>query len=229
MRTEFRTEERDVTFSRGARSSAASPPRASKQIDYKDLATSRDTSPRPARSSRAASPARSRSTSASSRSRSSARASSRCCRTPISTEARTHGNHSAAEGREPRQHRRSRQGEVRLRPQLPAAAGKATLATPANVAKFEERRAELERVAREQATSASERAEAMKDFKLTIVAKAGTEGKLFGSIGTADIAEACARKASRCRAAKCACRVARCGWSAITSSICTCMPTSTCR
>jgi len=33
----------------------------------------------------------------------------------------------------------------------------------------------------------------MKDFKLTIHAKAGTEGKLFGSIGTADIAEACTR------------------------------------
>ncbi len=39
----------------------------------------------------------------------------------------------------------------------------------------------------------------MKDFKLTIPAKAGTEGKLFGSIGTSDIAEACyARRASRC-------------------------------
>ena len=33
------------------------------------------------------------------------------------------------------------------------------------------------------------RAEAFKDFKLTITAKAGTEGKLFGSVGTADIAE----------------------------------------
>jgi len=33
----------------------------------------------------------------------------------------------------------------------------------------------------------------MKDFKLTISAKAGTEGKLFGSIGTADIAEACSK------------------------------------
>ena len=33
----------------------------------------------------------------------------------------------------------------------------------------------------------------MKDFKLTIAAKAGTEGKLFGSIGTSDIAEACSR------------------------------------
>ncbi|HYM42190.1 MAG TPA: 50S ribosomal protein L9 [Steroidobacteraceae bacterium] len=69
--------------------------------------------------------------------------------------------------------------------------GKATLATPENIARFEARRAELEAAARAQLTSAGERAEAMKDFKLTISAKAGTEGKLFGSIGTADIAEAC--------------------------------------
>jgi len=71
--------------------------------------------------------------------------------------------------------------------------GKATLATPENVARFEARRAELEAAARAQLTSAGERAEAMKDFKLTIPAKAGTEGKLFGSIGTADIAEACSK------------------------------------
>jgi large subunit ribosomal protein L9 len=71
--------------------------------------------------------------------------------------------------------------------------GKATLATPDNIARFEARRAELERVAREHLSSAGERAEAMKDFKLTIHAKAGTEGKLFGSIGTSDIAEACTR------------------------------------
>lgn len=69
--------------------------------------------------------------------------------------------------------------------------GKATLATADNVARFEARRAELEKAAREHLVSASERAEALKDFKLTIQAKAGTEGKLFGSIGTADIAEAC--------------------------------------
>ena len=69
--------------------------------------------------------------------------------------------------------------------------GKATLATADNVARFEARRAELEKVAREHLSSAEERAVAMKDFKLTITAKAGTEGKLFGSIGTADIAEAC--------------------------------------
>jgi large subunit ribosomal protein L9 len=69
--------------------------------------------------------------------------------------------------------------------------GKATLATADNVARFEARRAELEKAAREHLSSAEERAVAMKDFKLTITAKAGTEGKLFGSIGTADIAEAC--------------------------------------
>ena len=72
--------------------------------------------------------------------------------------------------------------------------GKATLATPENVARFEARRAELEKAAREHLESAGERAVALKDFKLTIHAKAGTEGKLFGSIGTADIAEACTRQ-----------------------------------
>ena len=71
--------------------------------------------------------------------------------------------------------------------------GKATLATPDNIARFEARRAELERAAREHLSSAEERAVAMKDFKLVIAAKAGTEGKLFGSIGTSDIAEACSK------------------------------------
>jgi large subunit ribosomal protein L9 len=72
--------------------------------------------------------------------------------------------------------------------------GKATLATSDNVARFEARRAELEKLAREQLSSAEERAAAMKEFKLTIQAKAGTEGKLFGSIGTSDIAEAATRE-----------------------------------
>jgi large subunit ribosomal protein L9 len=67
--------------------------------------------------------------------------------------------------------------------------GKATLATTDNVARFEARREELEKLAREQLVSAEERAAAMKEFKLTITAKAGSEGKLFGSIGTSDIAE----------------------------------------
>ena len=68
--------------------------------------------------------------------------------------------------------------------------GKATLATPDNVARFEARRDELEKAAREHLTSAQDRATALKDFKLVITSKAGTEGKLFGSIGTSDIAEA---------------------------------------
>ncbi len=68
--------------------------------------------------------------------------------------------------------------------------GKGTLATADNVKRFEARREELEKAAREHLVSAEERAGAMKDFKLTITAKAGTEGKLFGSIGTSDIAEA---------------------------------------
>lgn len=72
--------------------------------------------------------------------------------------------------------------------------GKATLATAANVERFEARRAELERLAREQLTSAEERAAALAELKLTIAAKAGTEGKLFGSIGTSDVAEAVTRQ-----------------------------------
>jgi large subunit ribosomal protein L9 len=67
--------------------------------------------------------------------------------------------------------------------------GKATLATPDNIARFEARRAELTAKANEELSHAQQRAEAFKEFKLSITAKAGTEGKLFGSIGTADIAE----------------------------------------
>ena len=72
--------------------------------------------------------------------------------------------------------------------------GRATLATADNVARFEARREELEKLAREQLSSAEERATALKDYKLTITAKAGTEGKLFGSIGTSDVAEALSRQ-----------------------------------
>ncbi|HEX7116694.1 MAG TPA: 50S ribosomal protein L9 [Steroidobacter sp.] len=69
--------------------------------------------------------------------------------------------------------------------------GKATLATPENIARFEARRAELEKAAREELEAAQARAAKLEGFKLTMTAKAGGEGKLFGSIGTADIAEAC--------------------------------------
>jgi large subunit ribosomal protein L9 len=68
-------------------------------------------------------------------------------------------------------------------------AGKATLATAENIKRFEARRAELLARANDELSQATARAEAFKDFKLTITAKAGTEGRLFGSVGTADIAE----------------------------------------
>jgi len=68
--------------------------------------------------------------------------------------------------------------------------GKATLATAENVAKFESRRAEIEKAAKEELDAAQARAAKFEGFKLTLSAKAGGEGKLFGSIGTTDITEA---------------------------------------
>jgi large subunit ribosomal protein L9 len=68
--------------------------------------------------------------------------------------------------------------------------GKATLATAANLAAFEARRAELEAKAEAELTAARERAAAVEKLELTIRTKAGVEGKLFGSIGTIDIADA---------------------------------------
>jgi large subunit ribosomal protein L9 len=65
--------------------------------------------------------------------------------------------------------------------------GKATLATPANVARFEERRAELERSSSDALTAAKARRDALEGLEVTIAAKAGDEGKLFGSVGTSDI------------------------------------------
>lgn len=67
---------------------------------------------------------------------------------------------------------------------------KAVPATADNLAEFEARRAELEKKAQEALDQASGRAQALEGFSLTITAKAGDEGKLFGSIGSRDIAEA---------------------------------------
>src|SRR5450631_4336387 len=66
--------------------------------------------------------------------------------------------------------------------------GRATLATAANIKKFDAQRADLEARAAGELGQAQQRAAALADFKLELKAKAGTEGKLFGSIGTADIA-----------------------------------------
>lgn len=68
--------------------------------------------------------------------------------------------------------------------------GKATTATPANIARFEARRAELERVAAEQWTRALARSEQLAELIVTLSVKTGSEGRLFGSVGAADIANA---------------------------------------
>ncbi|OUS09462.1 50S ribosomal protein L9 [Gammaproteobacteria bacterium 53_120_T64] len=69
--------------------------------------------------------------------------------------------------------------------------GKAVFATEANLADFEQRRAELEAAATDKLGKAEARATALKALaSVTITAVAGDEGKLFGSIGTRDIAEA---------------------------------------
>jgi len=67
--------------------------------------------------------------------------------------------------------------------------GKATLATPENKAKFELRRAELEAKAAEELAAAQARAKKLEGLVLKIEMQAGAEGKLFGSVGTVDIAE----------------------------------------
>ena len=66
--------------------------------------------------------------------------------------------------------------------------GKAVQANKANRAVFEERRAELERAANEKLVEAQERAAKLEEFVLTLVVKTGEEGRLYGSVGTQDIA-----------------------------------------
>ena len=68
--------------------------------------------------------------------------------------------------------------------------GKAVSASKDNIAQFEARRAELEATAAEKVAIASKRAEKLAELAVTIAANAGDEGKLFGSIGTRDIAGA---------------------------------------
>ena len=68
--------------------------------------------------------------------------------------------------------------------------GKALPATKDNLAEVEQRRAELETHAAEQLAAAQERGEKLNEASVTVSSKAGDEGKLFGSVGTRDIAEA---------------------------------------
>jgi len=68
--------------------------------------------------------------------------------------------------------------------------GKAVSASKDNVAKFEARRADLEKAATEKLTAAETRKVTLEVLEITITQQAGDEGKLFGSVGTHDIAEA---------------------------------------
>ncbi|HCK82893.1 MAG TPA: 50S ribosomal protein L9 [Candidatus Competibacter sp.] len=68
--------------------------------------------------------------------------------------------------------------------------GKATAATAANVARFEARRAELERIAGDTLSKAQARAAQLAELIVTLSVKTGSEGRLFGSVGAADIANA---------------------------------------
>lgn len=68
--------------------------------------------------------------------------------------------------------------------------GKAVMATAEKLAYFEQRRAELEKKAAEDMAAAQSRAEAIGKLNVTIAQKAGEEGRLYGSVGAKDIADA---------------------------------------
>jgi large subunit ribosomal protein L9 len=67
---------------------------------------------------------------------------------------------------------------------------KAIPATRENLANFEARKAELLKIAEGKLAAAEARAAKLNGMTITIAANAGDEGKLFGSVGTRDIAEA---------------------------------------
>ena len=71
--------------------------------------------------------------------------------------------------------------------------GKAVFASAENVKVFEERRAELEKQAADKLAAAEARKAQIEGLSdgVSISHKAGEEGRLFGSVGTADIAQAC--------------------------------------
>ncbi len=68
--------------------------------------------------------------------------------------------------------------------------GIAVPATKENLSKFEARRAEFEKAAADVVAAAQARADALAGKKVIVAQKAGEEGKLFGSVGTVDIAKA---------------------------------------
>jgi large subunit ribosomal protein L9 len=68
--------------------------------------------------------------------------------------------------------------------------GKAKRATDKNLKEFETRRSELEKKAGEQLTGAEQRAAKLEGTRVEIAQKAGVDGRLFGSVTNANVAEA---------------------------------------
>ena len=68
--------------------------------------------------------------------------------------------------------------------------GKAKRATPANLAEFEQRRAELERAQADALATAQQKAAGLDGMMVQITQKAGVDGKLFGSVTNVDVSEA---------------------------------------
>ena len=68
--------------------------------------------------------------------------------------------------------------------------GKAVRATKANIEEFESRRAELEKAAKAKLSGAEERLGAFEGLEIKLSANASEEGKLYGSIGPREIADA---------------------------------------
>ncbi|MFN5744571.1 MAG: 50S ribosomal protein L9 [Methylococcaceae bacterium] len=68
--------------------------------------------------------------------------------------------------------------------------GKAVIASAEKIQHFEQRRAELEKKAADELAAAQKRSETIAALNVAIAHKAGDEGRLYGSIGTRDIAEA---------------------------------------
>lgn len=71
---------------------------------------------------------------------------------------------------------------------------KAVFATTGNIAKFEARRAELERMEAEKLAEAKTRAEKINATRITITAAVSDEGKLYGSVGPAELVDALAQQ-----------------------------------
>ncbi len=71
--------------------------------------------------------------------------------------------------------------------------GKATAATAVNVAAFEARRAELEKAVTDAKTAAEAALAELHGVTLSISSKVGSEGRLFGSVGAADVVQAASR------------------------------------